>query len=167
MSASRANSSLTENQDDGNLPRTTALLTAVAPTPSASAIFLRPTASANSDAVIMATVIPHLVERRKATICGLPKYSQFVNHSGMSGEHQYIDIGERLENVRTGFTELGQKDFAIKHGFGVSQYNNWEKGARRIPVDDAQKLADIYGLSLDFIYRGKRDGLSERASKVL
>jgi len=81
------------------------------------------------------------------------------------GEH--ADIGGRLANVRQAFSGLSQRAWAEKHGFSITQYNNWEKGVRRIPVDDAERLCDLYGLTLDFIYRGRRDGLSDTASKVL
>lgn len=61
---------------------------------------------------------------------------------------------------------MSQKDWAQKHGFSVTRYNNWETGARRIPVDEADKLCDRYGLTLDAIYRGRLDGLSEKARNV-
>lgn len=85
----------------------------------------------------------------------------------MENRPDYSEIGDRLTLVRQGFSDLTQSAWASKNGFAVSQYNNWEKGTRRISVDAAQKLADSYGLSLDFIFRGRRDGLSEKASKVL
>lgn len=46
MPISRQSDCITKNQDGGNFPETTALLTAVAPTFRASDIFERPTASA-------------------------------------------------------------------------------------------------------------------------
>lgn len=85
----------------------------------------------------------------------------------MKESPQYAEIGKRLACVRQAFSDLDQKAWAEKHGFQRGQYNSWERGARRIPVDLAERLADLYGLDLDFIYRGKRDGLSENASKVL
>jgi transcriptional regulator with XRE-family HTH domain len=62
---------------------------------------------------------------------------------------------------------LSQKAWAEKHNFNVTQYNNWERGVRRIPVESAEALCDSYGLTLDFIYRGRRDGLSENALKAV
>ena len=62
---------------------------------------------------------------------------------------------------------MNQKDWAQKHNFNQTRYNNWEKGIRRIPVDEAETLADLYSLDLDFIFRGRRSGLSEYARKVL
>lgn len=79
----------------------------------------------------------------------------------------YADIAARLEAIRRHFSDLSQKHWAEKHGFNRTQYNNWETGARRIPVEAAEKLCDRYGLTLDAIYRGRLDGLSEKARKVL
>ena len=56
------------NHAAGNAPRTTALLTAVMPTPAAAAMFLRPRASASSDAVIMGPLYPQIVDHCKSTI---------------------------------------------------------------------------------------------------
>lgn len=74
---------------------------------------------------------------------------------------QYPEIGARLAALREALSQLTQKEWAVKHGFNTTQYNNWETGARRIPVENAEKLADVYGVTLDFIYRGRRDGLPE------
>ncbi|MCC5960572.1 MAG: helix-turn-helix transcriptional regulator [Rhodobacteraceae bacterium] len=111
---------------------------------------------------------PHNVEIRKITFCGLLKLPQFVNSRDMSQDAaQYLEIGARLAAVRTAFSDLSQKAWAEKHGFSPTQYNNWEKGVRRIPVDESERLCNVYGLTLDFIYRGRRDGLSETALKIL
>ncbi len=85
----------------------------------------------------------------------------------MTDAATYPDIGHRLAAIRRAFSDFDQKAWAEKHGFGHTQYNNWETGTRRIPVESAEKLCDLYGLTLDFVYRGRRDGLSEKASKVL
>ncbi len=159
---------MTMNHVAGNQPRTTALLTAVGPKLTASAMVLRPRASASSDAVIIDRQYPHFVEQRKTTFCGLQHAPQIVNTFGMMTEFaQYAEIGARLAAIRTGFSDLTQRAWAEKHHFNPTQWNNWEKGARRIPVENAEKLCGLYGLTLDFVYLGRRDGLAESASKVL
>lgn len=158
------------NQLGGNDPRLTALLTAVAPTPQAEAMFLRPTALANDLAasLLMGPHYPQLVDHSNTTNGGLRKHTQFVNVRPMAqGESDFAEIGARLAAVRQAFSDLSQKAWAEKHNFNQTQYNNWEKGTRRIPVENAEKLCGLYGLTLDFIYRGRRDGLAESASKVL
>ena len=79
---------------------------------------------------------------------------------------QYQEIGLRLSQIRTGFSDLTQRGWAEKNGFSITQYNNWEKGVRRIPVDAACLLCDRYGLTLDVIYRGRLDGLSPSLMKL-
>lgn len=79
----------------------------------------------------------------------------------------YTEIGKRLADIRQQLSGLSQKDFAAKHGFNQTQWNNWERGVRRIPIDDAERLVNIYGLTLDFIYMGRRDGLSAAVAKAL
>lgn len=156
------------NHEGGNEPRITALLTAVGRTPTAAAMFLRPKASAMSAAVVMGSLYPQFVDPCNTTIGGLKKSPHFVNVCAMAKtEPDYPEIAERVTRVRKAFSDLNQKEWAEKHAFSQTQYNNWEKGTRRIPVDDAEKLCSLYGLTLDFIYRGRRDGLSESAAKVL
>lgn len=81
-------------------------------------------------------------------------------------KYPHAEIGDRLRRVREGFSELNQKEWSDAHSFGQTQYHGWEKGSRRIPVDEAEKLCNRYGLTLDWIYRGRVDGLSENARKV-
>lgn len=118
----------------------------------------------------MTAVYPPVVDYGNTTIGGLLASSQFVNAFRMKAPQEakeFLDVADRLVAIRRAFSDLSQKAWAEKHGFNQTQYNNWEKGTRRITVDCAERLADTYGLTLDFIYRGRRDGLSETASKVL
>lgn len=85
----------------------------------------------------------------------------------MADDAQFVEIGRRIEAVRQAFTDLSQREFSQRHGFNPTQWNNWATGARRIPLECAEKLVTAYGLTLDWIYLGRRDGLAERASKVL
>lgn len=112
-------------------------------------------------------IIHFFVDIRNTTISGLSPASQFVNYGVMAKtDPEYPEIAARLIALRRGLSDLSQKGWAEKHGFNQTQYNNWEKGTRRIPVDEAEKLCQLYGLTLDFIYRGRLDGLSENARKL-
>jgi hypothetical protein len=110
---------------------------------------------------------PQIVNFRKPTFGGLPHAPHFVKPWDMGQDAQFAEIGRRLEAVRAAFTDQSQKDFSLRHGFNPTQWNNWASGTRRIPLECAEKLAAAYGLTLDWIYLGRRDGLAERASKVL
>jgi DNA-binding XRE family transcriptional regulator len=176
MPRSTQTASTAKNHEDGNHPRTTALETAVRPTPAASAISRRPTASAKTTAGVTGLIgadafiipqYPQFVDGCKTTIRGLVTPDIFVNApDARELVFMYEEIGRRLKRIREHYSDLNQKAWAEKHGFNVTQYNNWEKGVRRIPVEAAEKLCDTYGLTLDFIYRDRRDGLSETSRKM-
>lgn len=83
----------------------------------------------------------------------------------MANDVQFSDIGQRVAAIRVGFSDMTQRAWAERHGFNPTQYNNWERGVRRIPLEASEKLCKLYGVTLDFIYLGRRDGLSDTASK--
>jgi transcriptional regulator with XRE-family HTH domain len=85
----------------------------------------------------------------------------------MSEHPEFHEIGARLARIRRAFSDDSQKAWAEKNRFNATQYNNWEKGTRRIPVERAMELCERYGLTLDFVYRGRSDGLSESLRKSL
>ncbi|MGR3524870.1 MAG: helix-turn-helix domain-containing protein [Paracoccaceae bacterium] len=158
------------NHAAGKQPRDTAFPTAVGTMPNDSASLFRPILSANSFAAClsMSNKKPHIVDRCKSTTGGLNKKPQKAIQARMaSPEAQYFQIASRLTAIRTGMSNLNQKEFALKNGFNVTQWNNWEAGTRRIPIEAAEKLCRIYGVTLDFIYMGRRDGLSEKTLKVV
>lgn len=118
----------------------------------------------------MQTLYPHLVEDCKSTIWkllhGPNPYTPPIKN--VAGEvMSYEAIGARLKAVRLGLSDMSQREWAERNGFNPTQYNNWEKGARRIPVDAAERLCNRYGLTLDAIYRGRLEGLSENLRNVL
>ena len=80
-------------------------------------------------------------------------------------KNEYLEIGYRLTHLRQHYG-MSQREWAARHGFNPSQYSNWEAGIRRISLPSAYMLCDKYGLTLDFIYRGKMDGLSKTASQL-
>lgn len=84
----------------------------------------------------------------------------------MSDKYPHAEIGERLRSIRA-TTRLMQQDFAARHNFNKAQNSHWETGFRRIPIASAEVLCDAYGLTLDFIYRGRRDGLSVNVAHLL
>lgn len=85
----------------------------------------------------------------------------------MTETPEFHEIGERLARIRKAFSSESQKTWAEKNRFNPTQYNNWEKGNRRIPVEHAIELCARYGVTLDFVYRGRSDGLSENLRKSL
>ncbi len=118
----------------------------------------------------MTAIYPHQVDYSNTTNGGLRFGPHFVNLLRMNklvDLPPYHAIGQRLAALRQAESDMNQREWAEKHGFSVTQYNNWEKGVRRITVDEAERLCDLYGLKLDFIYRGNVSGLPENIKKLL
>ncbi len=68
-------------------------------------------------------------------------------------------IGERLELVRTAMGK-NQKAFANAAGVASNTYNQYTTGTNSPALEEAHKLCDRWGLTLDWIYRGDARGLS-------
>ena len=56
----------------------------------------------------------------------------------------------RLEDLRNDF-DLTQQDIADYLGCMREVYRRYEKGTRTIPIDFLIKLADLYGVSVDYL----------------
>lgn len=105
------------NHEDGNLLATTALLTAVAPTPSVRAILSRPMRSAMCSAVTINRHYPHIVENSNTTFGKLRTPPASLGCDTMTeSNHQYTDVGDRLRTLRE-WHNMSQREWAEKHGF--------------------------------------------------
>jgi transcriptional regulator with XRE-family HTH domain len=75
-------------------------------------------------------------------------------------------IAERLEMVRN-LLGKSQKTFATGAGVAESTYSQYKTGKNVPDLDEAHKLCDRWGLTLDWIYRGDRRGLSPDLSSAI
>lgn len=67
-------------------------------------------------------------------------------------------IAARLEATRR-VLDLSQTQLCLRAGLATNTYNQWERGKGRPQLDEAMKLCDTFGLTLDWIYRGDPSGL--------
>lgn len=74
--------------------------------------------------------------------------------------------------MRTRRTKLNLKTLRVKKGFsqldlskhlniGISTYNQYENGSRKIPADTAKKIADLLGTNTDDIFIASRFTIRE------
>lgn len=82
-----------------------------------------------------------------------------LGHMAAKAERGNEAIGRRLRLARLA-TGLNQKQYARSAGLAYTTYNNWESGLSRPELDAAHKLCDVYGLSLDWLYRDEPSGLA-------
>ena len=85
----------------------------------------------------------------------------------MEARKTYPELDARLGRRRVRMLDRTAHERAVRDGLNIRQYHTWEGGARRIPVEPAERLADASGLSVDWIYRVERECLSEHPRKVL
>lgn len=69
------------------------------------------------------------------------------------------EIGRRLTALRTA-RALTPAELCRDLGFAANAYSQYESGTRRPNLDDMMRLALAYGVTLDFIYLGKIDGIA-------
>lgn len=62
--------------------------------------------------------------------------------------------GERLKQIRAAY-QMTQEEFAERAGISRTAYNNYENDVRRPSLDEAFKIVQTYGTSLDYIYLGR------------
>lgn len=75
---------------------------------------------------------------------------------GESGMDSLGDIADRLRRLRVAVGyDRSAAAFAQTVDITPQAWNNYEKGRRRIELDQAMKLVRRYGVSLDWIYRGE------------
>ena len=69
------------------------------------------------------------------------------------------EVGLRLSRTRRALGIADQLEFGRRAGLSQPQYHQFETGKRRLSLDAALALCRVYGLSLDWLYRGDPSGL--------
>jgi transcriptional regulator with XRE-family HTH domain len=67
-------------------------------------------------------------------------------------------ISERLRLTREALG-LTMSEWCRQCGIATNTWANYESGLRRISVDEAFKVARAFHITLDWIYRGRDEGL--------
>ena len=67
-------------------------------------------------------------------------------------------LGARLESARSALG-IRHIDMAKVAGLSPQAWNNYVSGIRPLSIPSASLLCERYGLTLDWIYRGKTGGL--------
>ena len=73
-------------------------------------------------------------------------------------DEENVALGLRLRHLRQAHG-LTQAAIGERVGATMNRWNNWEVGVGRIPVPEATKLVQAYGVTLDWIYLGKEAGM--------
>ncbi|MEY8117627.1 helix-turn-helix domain-containing protein [Falsihalocynthiibacter sp. BN13B15] len=75
-------------------------------------------------------------------------------------------VGERLAALRNHY-KLNKADFADSVGIDRSSYTKIENGTKPLKADMAYIIAEKWGISMDFIYRGRLTELPKNLADAL
>lgn len=76
----------------------------------------------------------------------------------IAATEQKLAAAQRLVATRKALG-LSQQDFAAAMGVGRTAYTNWESAERSIDPHAVARLWEVYGVTLDWIFRGDMSGL--------
>lgn len=68
-------------------------------------------------------------------------------------------VAHRLEMTRIALGYENQTEFAEKANLTQNRYSQYETGKRPLTLDAALKLKRTYGVTLDWLFAGDRNGL--------
>ena len=152
----RRASLIIDGQRPGGIPRLRQLLTLVGFTPRPSATFVVPPRSLISESNDMTENV--------STVCGVVNAHTLAVARLAAESHSpamarpYEAIGKRLVQLRK-VLGISQAEICRQIKCSTTRWSNYEVGDRQITLPIAVKLADEYGASLDWIYRGQRENL--------
>jgi len=72
-----------------------------------------------------------------------------------------MDVARRMRQTRRALG-LTQAEIAEQCQIGRTAYNQYETGTRMLTLTAALHLCEVYGLTLDWFYRGDPSGLPHR-----
>lgn len=75
-------------------------------------------------------------------------------------------VGGRLEALRL-FHGLNKNDFSKSVGIDATSYGKIEKGLKPLKADMAFRIAERWGVSMDFLYRGRLTELPDKLADHL
>lgn len=78
----------------------------------------------------------------------------------MSPPVMLADVAARLKLVRRVYGVHSQRELAAMLGIKPSRFGQYEAALHLIPVPMAIRLCDMFGVTLDWIYRGDVSGLT-------
>lgn len=147
----------------GNLPRAFQLLTADNPTPAKAAVAVGPPSASMTDSTDLSIFTPR-------------DYSQSVNESSLHGTAVDFDarvalipamaqsartIARRLKSTREAI-DVTAAELCRAIDCRPNRWSQYEGGERPITLPVAIRLCEVYGLTLDWVYRGDPEGLPAR-----
>lgn len=77
-----------------------------------------------------------------------------------ANKQPFGDIGARLEKIQLLMGFQSRREFCAHFNVLETTASMWFSGRSRINLDSALRICEETGLTLEYIYRGKTDGLT-------
>jgi transcriptional regulator with XRE-family HTH domain len=86
-----------------------------------------------------------------------PRSAATLRLQALMDEQQRIEIGERLRELRDNSPETNR---SVGDYVGVSERTvaEWSAGRQGMTYDHAQKVAELFGVDIDWLWRGREQG---------
>lgn len=75
-------------------------------------------------------------------------------------------VGQRIKLLRNALN-LNQTEFAEKAKLNRSSVALWELGRQRPGIPPAQRICDVFGVTLDWVFLGRRHTLKHEIAELL
>jgi hypothetical protein len=153
----RASSKEKASRKAAGKPRFLQLETAVGPTlASLAARDGPPTASITESIVVsIPNEYSHRVNMSSVPVLGMEQPCELRNIHGM---HSTRAVAARLKRTREALG-IDAAELCRQTGIAPNAWSQFESGTRRITEAKADRLCEVYGLTLDWIYRERLTGL--------
>jgi len=152
----RAKATKRVHRSTGNRSRRRHMLTTDAPTSNSEATAVVPPSASIIDPIFMThTYFTRCEDVKPHEMAGdflLQICANFLMR------RRYSNIGDRLRRAREAL-EMSQADLCRAIGVKANRWSQYESGERQITLPIAMKLADEFGITLDWIYRSDAAGL--------
>lgn len=149
---SAASATISAHRSEGIFPRERQLLTTDGATFRACATSEVPPNAVMTESGVMAAGIFTFCEAVKRHAMAIAP-SILAGHD-LAMAKRYAQIGKRLEQLRK-VLGISQAELCRQIKCQPNRWNQYKSGERRITLPIAIRLADSYGASLDWIYRGE------------
>ena len=92
--------------------------------------------------------------------------SNILRHMTEDQRYSAEVVGRRIERLRNAYG-LTQTDFAQRVGVLRESVSLWERGKQRPGIGPAQRIADSYNVTLDWIFLGRLGTLQFQMAQKL
>ncbi|TMV14426.1 helix-turn-helix domain-containing protein [Arenibacterium halophilum] len=89
-----------------------------------------------------------------------------MNRANANPAVDLANVATRVRNVREAYG-MASGDFARSIGVDPSSYSKIEKGTKPLKMEMGVAVCEAYGVTLDYIYRGRLGDLPEKVLRHL